>query len=82
MLRDTSEGIIINEAAVNAMGMQNPLGKTYMGRKIIGVIKDFNFRSLHSKISPLTVIYQPNRYNFLLLKIKSKDVTGTLNEYE
>ncbi len=76
---DTSEGIVINEAAVKVMGIKDPLGKKYMGRKIIGVIKDFNFRSLHSKISPLTVIFQPNRYNFLLLKIKSKDVAGTVN---
>ena len=78
-ITDTSEGIVINEAAVKVMGMKNPLDKSYMGRKIIGVIKDFNFRSLHSKISPLTVIFQPNRYNYLLLKIKSKDIPGTLN---
>jgi putative ABC transport system permease protein len=76
---DTTNGIVINEAAVKVMGMKNPIGKSYLNGKIIGVIKDFNFRSLHSKISPLTVIFQPNRYNYLLLKIKSKDIPGTLN---
>ncbi|MEJ2196932.1 MAG: hypothetical protein P8X73_19030 [Ignavibacteriaceae bacterium] len=76
---DTSSGIVVNEAAVKVMGMDNPVGKSYMGGTIIGVIKDFNFRSLHSKIGPLTVIFRPDKYNFLLLKIKSKDITSTVN---
>jgi ABC-type antimicrobial peptide transport system permease subunit len=75
---DTSTGIVINEAAVKVMGMESPIGKKYLGLEIIGVIKDFHFRSLHSKISPLTVAFQPNRYNYLLLKIQSKDIAATI----
>ena len=52
---DTSQGIIINEAAARAMGMKSPLGKEIFGSRIIGVIKDFHFASLRSKIGPLVI---------------------------
>lgn len=77
---DTSDGIVINQAAVKVMGMENPIGKSYLGRKIIGVIKDFHFRSLHTKIGPLTVVFQPSNYNFLLVKVKSTNMTTTLDD--
>jgi ABC-type antimicrobial peptide transport system permease subunit len=77
-LSDTSTGIVINEAAVRVMGMESPIGKDYMGGKILGVMKDFNFRSLHSKISPLTVIFRPGNSNFLLTKIKSNNIDETI----
>lgn len=77
-LSDTSTGIVINEAAVRVMGIESPIGKDYMGGKILGVMKDFNFRSLHSKISPLTVIFRPGNSNFLLVKIKSNNINETI----
>src|SRR6185437_5050274 len=52
------------EAAARLYGYQNPadaVGKKFdqWGRKgkIIGVVKDFNFRSLHQKVEPLTLRY-------------------------
>lgn len=54
-----SAALIVNEAFVRAMGLQNPLeeelrlwGKGSVPQKIIGVVKDFNFESLHSKVAP------------------------------
>ncbi|MGH2645170.1 MAG: FtsX-like permease family protein, partial [Chitinophagaceae bacterium] len=58
-----SIGYILNEAAVRETGYKNPIGKpfTLWGRRatIIGVIKDFNFNSLHRQIAPL-VLYMDN----------------------
>ncbi|MGC4038321.1 MAG: ABC transporter permease [Chitinophagaceae bacterium] len=48
--------IIFNEAAIEAMGLKNPVGKTVHiwgeDRQIIGVVKNFNFQSLHEKLKP------------------------------
>jgi putative ABC transport system permease protein len=54
---DISDSCVINETAVAAMGLESPLGKrvywdNFKG-KIIGVIKDFHFSSLHEEIEPL-----------------------------
>jgi hypothetical protein len=55
----SKEDIIVNETAVKKLGLDNPIGKEVMLWKrkcrIIGVVKDYNFRSLHRKIGPLAL---------------------------
>ncbi|HLI92427.1 MAG TPA: FtsX-like permease family protein, partial [Puia sp.] len=54
-----SVGFLLNETAVRVMGLRNPLGSTVTwGRhpgKVVGVIKDFHFNSLHQTIDPLII---------------------------
>jgi len=64
--RDVTNGFVINEAAVKAMELSNPVGTkmsvfdgTPYERKgeIIGVIKNMHTESLHSEIRPFTYVY-------------------------
>ena len=52
---------ILNQTAVNAMGLQNPVGKAFSLHNhkgtIIGVVKDFNFASLKETVKPLIFAY-------------------------
>ncbi|HEV3413531.1 MAG TPA: ABC transporter permease [Puia sp.] len=52
---------ILNETAVKAMGMKNPVGKPFslhdVRGTIIGVVKDFNFASLKEAVQPLILSY-------------------------
>ena len=52
---------ILNESAVKAMGLTDPVGKwvDQNDRKIVGVVKDFHFQSLHEEIGPLVMFYAP-----------------------
>ena len=79
---DTADGCIINQAAVKAMDMKSPIGKRVLGLKIIGVIKDFNFSSLHSKIEPLIIYFDPTEIKQLLVRIKPGDLSKTINSLE
>ena len=61
-----SESIILNESAVKSFGLKKPIGKiiNYPSRgnyKIIGVIKDFNFASLHSAITPFALFHTSSK---------------------
>lgn len=55
--------ILINETAAKQYGLTNPVGTTIqlptgngsVGVQIIGVLEDFHFESLHSKISPIII---------------------------
>jgi putative ABC transport system permease protein len=50
-----SNSIIVNEALVNDYGWKDPIGKKLPGKyaeQIIGVVKDFNFESLHTPVKP------------------------------
>lgn len=61
--RNDSTKILLNEAAVKTLGLENPLGSTvaipfeegYIRTTVIGVLKDFNFQSLHKKIEPIII---------------------------
>ncbi|HUM48413.1 MAG TPA: ABC transporter permease, partial [Chitinophagales bacterium] len=55
---DHTGGAIVNEAFVKEFGLTDPIGKKLPGRfkeQVIGVVKDFNFESLHTKIEPLVL---------------------------
>ena len=84
---DTIGGLVINEAAARQYGYTNPadvIGKKYKqwGREgeVIGVVKDFNFTSLHRNIEPLTMPYEPFACRYLSLKVKSENMAATIEE--
>lgn len=58
-----SSNYLINKAALKRIGYQNPIGQplTMWGKsgKIIGVLDDFHFQSLHESIQPLIVRLSP-----------------------
>ncbi len=77
-----SSAVILNEAAAKAFGWNNKVvGNTILhtdnqGNKIsyhvVGVVHDFNFRSLHESISPLVMSLAKNSSTFIA-KFKTKD---------
>lgn len=78
-----SIGYILNEAAVKETGYKNPIGMpfTLWGRKatIVGVIKDFNFSSLHSEIKPLVLYLENNgEKGTLLVRTQAGKATEAL----
>ena len=82
---DTIGGLVINEATARQYGYANPadiVGKKYKqwGREgeIIGVVKDFNYISLHRNIEPLTLPYEPYASRYLSIKVRSQDMAGTI----
>jgi putative ABC transport system permease protein len=80
------ENFVLNEAAIKVMGMESPVGSRLRvaGQQghIIGVVEDFNFRSLHSDISPLVLIMDPKYYRYLAVRITAADVPGILESIE
>ena len=80
-----SASFILNEAAVHALGLQHPVGtaivNTTMNLKgtIVGVVKDFNFMSLHSSITPLVFEYRPQWADYMLVKIRAGKSPQTID---
>ncbi|GHN03168.1 ABC transporter permease [Cytophagales bacterium WSM2-2] len=73
---------IVNEAGAKAMGFEEnaidqPL--TLWGNKkgkIIGVVKDFHFQSVHAKVDPLFMLYDSGWFNVIFVKYKPGQMTG------
>ena len=79
------EQYILNETAVKYMNAANPVGmKMGQGKgangQVVGVVKDFHFKSLHEKIEPLILTTRSNGYSYLSLKINANNITGALKE--
>jgi len=83
---DTTEAIIVNEAAVKAMRMKSPLGKRLsineQNFQIIGVVKNYNFRSLRQGIDPLILLFEPQASRVLFAKLKSENISQTIGYIE
>jgi putative ABC transport system permease protein len=83
-----STGIIINEETAKAFGWdKNALGHnltrpdndgTKLTYHVIGVVKNFHFKSFHEPISPLVMVLNNNNEN-LIVKANTKDIAGLLN---
>jgi putative ABC transport system permease protein len=82
-----SSGVIINETAAAQFGWKNnALNRTITNTnnegnkgtyRVIGVVKDFHFRSLHERITPLVMVLNKGA-GTMIVKIKTKDVGGLL----
>ncbi|MGK2864663.1 MAG: ABC transporter permease, partial [Chitinophagaceae bacterium] len=62
-MADISSGAIVNETFVKEFQLEDPVGKKLPGpfdQQIIGVVKDFNYMSLHNKVRPLLLTIQPD----------------------
>jgi len=77
---DREQGYVLNETAVSQLGWKDPIGKrfAYGERKgtVIGVVKDFNFRSLHHEIQPLVMATFPWTDN-LAIRVASDNLAAT-----
>lgn len=70
-VKSDSTNYIINQAAARAMGFDDPLGETLSfwggSGKIIGVVEDFHFATLHETIKPIIIRRIPNE-KFVFIK--------------
>ena len=80
-----SDGYVINEALAGTLGWKNPLGKTISrngDHKVIGIIKNFHFASLHDKIEPLIITNKPwgDHYSYLAIKYQTDRLADLIND--
>ncbi|MDH3882378.1 MAG: hypothetical protein OES64_12555, partial [Desulfobacteraceae bacterium] len=78
---DKDNAVIVNEKFVESMGWDNPIGKRLtrglpdepgFSGEIIGVVKNFNFYSLHHKIEPLWLSLQHKVGGSVIVRIKAE----------
>jgi len=83
---DANGAFIINEEAARQLGWENPLGKLIAmpsiereSAPVIGVLKDFHFRSLREKIGPILLfIPPPDWFSYISVRIRPQDISATL----
>lgn len=79
----TNQVFILNEEAVQKIGAPDPIGQPlenlthkHQGA-VVGVVKNFHFRTLHNKIDPLILYPTERTFKWLYLKIKKENQQET-----
>ena len=82
---DTTQAMLINESAARMFGYRDPaqaVGRRFsqFGRdgRIIGVMKDFHFRSLQQQIQPLTLRIEPQACYLVAVKVATGHLPATM----
>jgi len=83
---DKDQACLMNEAAVKRYGWENLDGKRYNngregGYNVIGEVNNFNVESLHSALTPVALIYEPDReFNTLSLRLMPGSIEQQIAE--
>lgn len=90
---DERDAFIVNQAAVDYIGWEEPVGKWFetwtldsaginwveRKGKIIGVAENFYFESLHNEIKPVVYYIQNNWINWMVVRISSTEMQETIS---
>lgn len=86
---DITSTLILNEAAVRAFGYENPediIGASFEqwggNGQVIGVVRDFNYMSLHEDIGLLSLKIWPEQFMKITLQISESYIKETLEDIE
>ena len=79
LLSDTN-ALILNESAVAALGLFNPLGEVINGsERVIGVVKDFNYASMREKIAPAILRFKPTANGTLAIRLRGGNTAAFID---
>ena len=75
-----NQKLVLNESAVELLGLEDPIGYTGVwGIPVVGVVKDFNYQSMHNEIKPLMMRYAPF-FQYALIKISAGQTKRALTD--
>lgn len=76
------QDVIFNESAVKLAGFKNPIGQIVIEdeqqMRIVGVVKDFHFESLHTEISPVMFLPWYTGFGKVAIKVSSEHMDKSL----
>ena len=87
---DAKEAVVLNQAAVRQLQLNQPIGEELMlpakdgmtKVRVIGVIRDFHLYSFKEKIESLLLYINPDYYYLMAVKIRPENVRTTLTALE
>jgi putative ABC transport system permease protein len=86
-----STAIILNEAAVATLGVKDPLNLILYNHDdlfktityhVVGVVKDFNYNSMHDKIHPLIMVVNTYNWSSMAVRFHTNDVFSLVRQVE
>ena len=79
--KDTLADVLLNERAVKQLQLTEPIGQIVTGQvkgRVVGVVEDFNFATLHSSIQPVIMYAYHQNFRFVSVKIDAGNLETQL----
>ncbi|MCP4727613.1 MAG: FtsX-like permease family protein, partial [bacterium] len=80
---DVRKAILVNESFVKEAKLDNILGKTFKfwgdEEQVIGIVKDFNFQSMHLGIKPIVIKLRPYPVIRMAIRIRPDKIPDTID---
>ncbi|HCZ34526.1 MAG TPA: hypothetical protein DHV26_01205 [Cytophagales bacterium] len=79
--KDTLVDVVLNQSAVKQLNLTQPIGQLVKGQvkgRVVGVIEDFNFATLHSPIEPMILYLYTQNFRFVSVKLKEGETQNQL----
>jgi len=81
---DMNAAYLLNETAANDIGWKDPIGQRFTASAlregtVIGVVKDFHYKSLHERIKPLFVALASGNTNYLSIRIRPGNTPAVIS---
>ena len=80
-----SSAFIINEAAAEKLGWENPIGREldfangYVKGPVIGVVEDYHFQSLHHEVEPMILIMAQGNLPYITVRVRPGDLAENVS---
>jgi putative ABC transport system permease protein len=83
---DTLLGVILNESAVKRLGFTNEkamgkditVGEILLHGRVMGIVKDFNYSSLHNSVAPLVLYYPKSHIEDIFVRFHGDDPSNVV----
>ncbi len=78
----TNSGVLVNESAIEALGLTDIIGEETAFGEVVGLISDFNMYTLHEAIKPTIIGLNPSMTNDVAIRIRSENIVQTIEDIE
>ena len=82
---DSIPEVLINDATIRQFGLKEPIGMEVKGKvngKIVGIVDDFNFSTLHAGVDPLILYGFVPSFRFVSVKLKAGEIEAGIAALE
>ncbi len=77
-----NNGVLVNESAIETLGLTDILGEKTAFGTVVGVVSDFNMFSIHEAITPMIIGLNPGMSQNVAIRLRTENLPETINFLE
>ncbi len=77
-----NSGVLVNESAIETLGLTDVLGEETAFGTVVGVVSDFNMFSIHEAIAPMLIGLNPAMSQNIAIRLRTENLPETIKFLE